>query len=101
MNVRVHPSIRCTLDAGENVLRLILKETVDKAENREPELVVYALKVSNLPPIVMSIDSLSNPPPARKVLLEAGFPGLRKLLDGEPRLEASLIGLLIDPRHGS
>jgi hypothetical protein len=52
MNVRVRPTVRCTFDEDDNVLRVVLMEAVeceDKEETRAQQLVVYALKV-RLPP---------------------------------------------------
>ena len=43
LNIRLHPSIRCAFDAGENVLRIIVAEPVEKKDERE--IVIYALKV--------------------------------------------------------
>jgi len=49
MNVRVRPTVRCTYDEEDSVLRVILKEAVEFGEEgpetRPQELVVYALKV--------------------------------------------------------
>jgi hypothetical protein len=49
MNVLVRPTVRCTFDEEDSVLRIILKEAVeygDEAVEPKPqELVVYALKV--------------------------------------------------------
>ena len=49
MNVLVRPTVRCTFDEEDSVLRIILKEAVEygdeAAEPRPQELVVYALKV--------------------------------------------------------
>lgn len=49
MNVRVNASLRCTFDAEEHVLRIVLAETVESpeipAEQWPREIVVYALKV--------------------------------------------------------
>ena len=69
MNIRVHPTVRCSFVAEENVLRIVLKEAVGgignvgssaaaelpdsqagtgdavKIENTNQEVVVYALKV--------------------------------------------------------
>lgn len=49
MNVRVNTSVRCTFDAEEHVLRIVLAETVESpeipAEQWPREIVVYALKV--------------------------------------------------------
>jgi hypothetical protein len=49
MNVRMHPTVRCTYEAEENVVRLILQELVEQPniaqEDRNKEIVVYALKV--------------------------------------------------------
>ncbi|KAG6816527.1 hypothetical protein H0H87_005389 [Tephrocybe sp. NHM501043] len=42
MNVRMHPTTRCTYNANENVLRIIITESVDKKDGRE--IVIYALK---------------------------------------------------------
>ncbi|KDQ26398.1 hypothetical protein PLEOSDRAFT_1113056 [Pleurotus ostreatus PC15] len=48
MNVRVNTSVRCTFDAEEHVLRIVLAETVESpeipAEQWPREIVVYALK---------------------------------------------------------
>ncbi|CAA7265213.1 unnamed protein product [Cyclocybe aegerita] len=50
MNVRVQPTVRCTYVPEENVVRIILKETVDspsgetKDGETKQELVIYALK---------------------------------------------------------
>jgi len=53
MNVRLSTHVRCTYDEGEKILRLILKETVDKKdvppEQRPQELVVYAFKPGRVP----------------------------------------------------
>lgn len=52
MNVRVRPTMRCTFDAEDNVLRIVLKEAVEfgdgPPETRAQELVVYALKVCSI-----------------------------------------------------
>lgn len=52
MNIRVQPTVRCTFDAEDNVLRIVLKEAVEHGdkpqEARQQELVVYALKVRYL-----------------------------------------------------
>ncbi|KAG5724541.1 hypothetical protein E4T56_gene17432 [Termitomyces sp. T112] len=42
LNIRLHPSIRCTFDASEKVLRVIVTEPVENKD--ELEIVVYALK---------------------------------------------------------
>jgi len=48
MNARVHPSMRCTLDEEEKVLRIITKGVVehqdDSQEDGRFEVVIYALK---------------------------------------------------------
>lgn len=54
MNIRVKPTVRCTFDAEEGVVRLVLKESVGSQEAgseaqsgaKEPtqEVVIYALK---------------------------------------------------------
>lgn len=48
MNIRMHPTVRCIFDAGENVLRLILKEAIEQkdvpSQDWKHEVVVYALK---------------------------------------------------------
>lgn len=48
MNIRMHPTIKCIFDAGENILRLITKEVVEKKDvppqDWERELVIYVLK---------------------------------------------------------
>lgn len=49
MNVRVNPTVRCTYDADEHVLRLILKEPVEdptvQPKDWAMEVLIYALKV--------------------------------------------------------
>ena len=63
MNIRVHPAVRCSFIAEENVVRIVLKEAVGgssssaeeessesqagtvQSENKNQEVVVYALKV--------------------------------------------------------
>jgi len=49
MNVRLHPLVRCLFDEDSHVLRLILKEPVEKpnvpVEQRPQEVVIYVLKV--------------------------------------------------------
>jgi hypothetical protein len=49
MNVRIRPTVRCTFDDEDNVLRIVLKEAVEyndgSPETKSEELVVYALKV--------------------------------------------------------
>lgn len=44
MNVSVGPTVRCSFDAEDNVLRVVLKEAVEDG-NGAQELVVYAIKV--------------------------------------------------------
>ena len=56
MNVRMHPTVRCTYDAEENVLRLILQEGVEQTnvlqqDSSKWEIVVYALKVCYFLPL--------------------------------------------------
>ncbi|KAJ7777294.1 hypothetical protein B0H16DRAFT_1504939 [Mycena metata] len=52
MNVRLQPTVRCTFDAQENVLRIALKELEDKWESGSgsataaPQTVIYAFKPS-------------------------------------------------------
>ncbi|KAJ7027917.1 hypothetical protein C8F04DRAFT_73447 [Mycena alexandri] len=50
MNVRMQPTVRCTFDAQENVLRVALKELEDKWESGSataaPQTVIYAFKPS-------------------------------------------------------
>lgn len=52
MNVRVHPTVRCTFVPEENVVRLILKENVEPPSSGSTEgetkleVVIYAIKVS-------------------------------------------------------
>ncbi|KAJ6469736.1 hypothetical protein C8R47DRAFT_766739 [Mycena vitilis] len=48
MNVRMQPTVRCTFDAQENILRVALKELQDKSESEsaEPQTVIYAFKPS-------------------------------------------------------
>lgn len=45
----MHPTVKCTFDAEENVLRLILKEFVEQTnvpqKDWKGEVVIYALKV--------------------------------------------------------
>jgi hypothetical protein len=47
MNVRVRPTVRCTFDEEDNVLRIVLKEAVEHGDvsHSAQELVIYALKV--------------------------------------------------------
>ena len=51
MNVRIGPSMRCSYDASENVLRILTQEPIaEVAPNRDngenaTEIVVYAMKV--------------------------------------------------------
>jgi hypothetical protein len=53
MNVRVQRTVRCTYDAEDNVLRIVLKEAVEHGDElpttRPQELVVYALKRGRVP----------------------------------------------------
>ncbi|KAG6889766.1 hypothetical protein C0995_014693 [Termitomyces sp. Mi166 len=42
LNIRLHPSVRCTFDASENVLRIIVTEPVESKDERE--IVIYAFK---------------------------------------------------------
>ncbi|KAJ7460708.1 hypothetical protein FB451DRAFT_1096491 [Mycena latifolia] len=46
MNVRMLPSVRCTYDVQENILRVALKELEDKSDssNSTPQIVIYAFK---------------------------------------------------------
>jgi len=54
MNIKISPIVRCTYEAEENALRLVLKEPIAPhdpaaANSSDPsalEIVVYALKVS-------------------------------------------------------
>ncbi|KAJ6581134.1 hypothetical protein B0H19DRAFT_494867 [Mycena capillaripes] len=48
MNVRMQPTVRCTYDAQENILRVALKELPDKWESEctTPQTVIYAFKPS-------------------------------------------------------
>lgn len=50
MNVRMQPTVRCTYDAQENILRVALKELPDKWESvsTAPQTVIYAFKVGLL-----------------------------------------------------
>jgi hypothetical protein len=47
MNVRMQPTVRCTFDAQENIMRVALKELQDKSdsESAAPQTVIYAFKV--------------------------------------------------------
>jgi hypothetical protein len=49
MNVRVRPTIKCTLDAEESVLRIIAMEAIEDSKSDKKtskhEAVIYALKV--------------------------------------------------------
>lgn len=49
MNVRVNHTVRCTYDAEEHVVRLILKESIEDPavppKDWATEVVIYALKV--------------------------------------------------------
>jgi len=53
MNVRVQHAVRCTYDAEDNVLRIVLKEAVEYGDGPSAtwpqELVVYALKRGRVP----------------------------------------------------
>ncbi|KAG6879056.1 hypothetical protein C0992_005545 [Termitomyces sp. T32_za158] len=42
LNIRLHPSIRCTFDANEHVLRILVTEPVESKDERE--IVIYAFK---------------------------------------------------------
>ena len=75
MNIRVHPTVRCSFIAEENVVRIVLKEAVGgssssaeessesqagtrdrdavQSENRNQEVVVYALKVTYVSKILL------------------------------------------------
>ncbi|KAJ7876251.1 hypothetical protein B0H13DRAFT_2055446 [Mycena leptocephala] len=48
MNVRMQPTVRCTFDAQENIMRVALKELQDKSdsESAAPQTVIYAFKPS-------------------------------------------------------
>lgn len=48
MNVRVKPSVRCTFDEEDNVLRVVVMEA--GGEDTPEELVIYAFKVCYPPP---------------------------------------------------
>ncbi|KAJ6561209.1 hypothetical protein DFH09DRAFT_1160775 [Mycena vulgaris] len=45
MNVRMQPTVRCTFDVQENILRVALKELEDKPDSA-PQTVIYAFKPS-------------------------------------------------------
>lgn len=45
MSVRLHPTVRCTFDEDQGVLRIVHIETLDEEVSRQ-QVVVYALKVS-------------------------------------------------------
>ncbi|KDQ61465.1 hypothetical protein JAAARDRAFT_85642, partial [Jaapia argillacea MUCL 33604] len=53
MSVRLRPTVRCTYDTSENILRVILKEPIEvqdvPPEKWESQLVVYALKPGKAP----------------------------------------------------
>jgi len=51
MNVRVRPTVRCTFDEEDNVLRIVLKEAVEHGDGAHSaqELVIYALKRGRVP----------------------------------------------------
>ena len=55
MSVRLRPTVRCTFDEDQGVLRLTLKEAMDEEpltpNAQRQQVVVYALKVSNPDPI--------------------------------------------------
>ena len=63
MNVRVRPTVRCTFDEEDSVLRVVLKETAENAdgalETRPQELVIYALKVRYTSSMQLSIALLT------------------------------------------
>ncbi|KAJ3501018.1 hypothetical protein NLJ89_g9530 [Agrocybe chaxingu] len=73
MNVRVQPTVRCTYVPEENVVRIILKESIESpsGESRDgeakQELVIYALKVCS-----------SSSSTSWKVMLEARLQRLRR-----------------------
>jgi hypothetical protein len=87
MNVRLYPALRCTYDAAENVLRLVLKEPVEQ-ENVPPEewardVVVYAVKVRRLLHIPTKHSYLTlHLFTAWEDVLETGFPGIRRSVVG-------------------
>lgn len=46
MNIRLQPTVRATFVPEENVLKLILKETIEvSATETKQEVVIYAVKV--------------------------------------------------------
>jgi hypothetical protein len=49
MNIRMSPTVRCTYEAEENIVRLVHQELVKQAnapqEDWRKEIVVYAMKV--------------------------------------------------------
>lgn len=59
MNVRLHPMLRCTFDAEEDVLRVVLQEPTqhDNVTFEKPslEVVVYALKVRSIADMYESV----------------------------------------------
>jgi hypothetical protein len=74
MNIQMRPSIRCSYDAEESVLRVTLKELIQKEnvsrDDWKSEVVVYALK------------SL-----ARTCLFKEGFQGVCRIPDRELKFE--------------
>ncbi|KAJ7132179.1 hypothetical protein C8R44DRAFT_44260 [Mycena epipterygia] len=44
MNVRMQPTVRCTFDSAENVIRVVLKELEETADASAPQTVIYAFK---------------------------------------------------------
>lgn len=78
MNVRITPSVRCSYDASENVLRILTQESIaEAAPNRDDGknatgVVVYAMKVQlyshNLPGNHVLTNSL-----AWSLVLKTGF----------------------------
>lgn len=104
MNVRLHPALRCTFDAEENVLRLVLKEPVEQ-ENVPPEewardIVVYALKVSWLLRISKKYRSLTRHLHAAwEDVLETRLPGIRRCFVGQPQPQTANLMHFCFPAH--
>ena len=97
MNIRVKPTVRCTFDAEEGVVRLVLKESVGSQEAgseaqsgaKEPtqEVVIYALKARTV-----RLNPRASPLRiflAWKVMLEAGLQGVCRVAFAELALQTS------------
>ncbi|KAG6885757.1 hypothetical protein C0993_010269 [Termitomyces sp. T159_Od127] len=84
LNIRLHPSIRCTFDANEYILRILVTEPSESKDERE--IVVYALKK------ILTFEK------AWKVVFEAGFQGVFGDASEEPGApdEERIVEFLLD-----